>query len=93
MLLLTVGHTQFYLHQGTLLNMEIVQCTLYLHCTDNHEEWCKKRLDQKQQLPPNMPAGNLELGRLVQYRIARGLKLQIVRAYGMPGEYREFVLH
>ena len=51
----------------------------------NHEEWLKKRLDQKQQLPPNVPAGNLELTRLVHYRIAKGLKAQVMGAYGMPG--------
>merc|ERR550532_938195 len=47
----------------------------------------QERLDNSRHLKPNTPAGNLDLTRLVRYRIKTGIRSVIAKAYGLPENF------
>ena len=76
-------HTTFWYITTLMYISYINECTFcYI---GKEDEWRQQRLDNKTQLPPNVPAPNLDITRLIHYRIARGLCVEISAAYGLPG--------
>jgi hypothetical protein len=48
--------------------------------------WLRDRLDNKKHLAPNQPAENLDIHRMVRYRIEKGFQVRIVQGFGLPGQ-------